>query len=246
MIMSYRDWKISLVLVSFFLGLLLAVQFKTQRRTGTLPSSARAEELAEMLMVSEKERKLVEEDVKKLRQQLTEIEKQVVERKGVKESLLKELQELRMMAGITKIKGPGIIVVLEDSEQKALPTDDPNLFIVHYQDILSLVNELFSSGAEAVSVNGQRMMATSEIRCTGPTILINGTRLASPYEIAAVGDPLTLYNALSMRGGIVEALKQMSIKVHILKQNDLVIPAFTSSMRFKFARPVENGNNAQP
>ncbi len=242
MSMSYRDWKISLVCVSFFFGLLLAVQFQTQRRSGALPSSAQKQELAEMLVASEKKRDLLEEDVKKLRQQMAELEK-----KGFRESvLLKQVQELRLMAGITKVKGPGVIVVLEDSEQKTLPTDDPNLFIVHYQDILSLVNELFSSGAEAVSVNGQRMMATSEIRCTGPTILVNGTRLASPYEIAAIGDPATLHNALMMRGGIVESLKTLSIKVHVLKQSNLVIPAFTGSGRFKHARAAENNNGGQP
>lgn len=240
--MSYRDWKISLVLVSFFFGLLLAVQFKTQRSSGTIPPSAQKQELADMLVATEKKRDLLEEDVKKLRQQMTELEK-----KGFRESvLLKQLQELRALSGITKVQGPGIIVVLEDSEQKALPTDDPNLFIVHYQDILSLVNELFSSGAEAVSVNGQRMMATSEIRCTGPTILVNGTRLASPYEIAAIGESATLYNALSMRGGIVEALKTVGIKVHVLKQNNLVIPAYTGRGRFKFARSVENNGGGQP
>lgn len=236
--MSDRGWQISLVLVSFFLGLLLAVQFQTQKQSGALPPTMRSEQLAELLAGSEKKRDTLEEDVKKLRQQITEFEK-----KGVKEgSLLKELQDTRMLAGITKVEGPGIIVVLEDSQKKALPTDDPNLYIVHYQDILSLVNELFASGAETVSINGQRMMATSEIRCTGPTILVNGTRLATPYEIAAVGDPSTLANALEMRGGIVEALRTVGIQVHIIKQNHLVIPAYTGSGHFKYAKTVQDEN----
>lgn len=233
--MSDRGWQISLVLVSFFLGLLLAVQFHTQKQSGVLPSSARAQELAGLLAGVEKKRDILEEEVKQLRQQIS-----VFEKKGVLEStLVGELQEVRALAGITKVEGPGVIIVLEDSDKKALPTDDPNLYIVHYQDILSLVNELFASGAEAVSVNGHRMMATSEIRCTGPTILINGNRLSTPYELAAIGDPSTLHNALNMRGGIAEALRTMSIKVHILKQNRLVIPAYTGSVRFKFAKTVQ-------
>ncbi len=240
--MSDRGWQISLVLVSFFLGLLLAVQFHTQKQSGILPTSARAEEIVGMLAASEKKRELLEDDIKKLRQQVTELEK----RGNINSILLKELQDVRTLAGITKVEGPGVIVVLEDSQKKALPSDDPNLFIVHYQDILSLVNELFASGAEAVSVNGQRMMATSEIRCTGPTILINGTRLASPYEVAAIGDPATLYNALNMRGGIAEALSTVGIKVHIIKQNHLVLPAYSGSGHFTHAQTVQDESKKSP
>ena len=71
-------------------------------------------------------------------------------------------------------------------------TDDPNRYIIHYENLLYLVNDLRNAGAEGISINGQRIVVSSEIRCVGNVILVNTTRLAPPFEISAIGDPKAL------------------------------------------------------
>ncbi|MBQ1249641.1 MAG: DUF881 domain-containing protein, partial [Selenomonadales bacterium] len=119
--------------------------------------------------------------------------------------------------------------------------ENPNLYVIHDDDLLKVINELRAAGAEAISVNGQRLIATSEIRCAGPTLSVNNTRYTPPYEILAIGDPKTLDNALKMRGGIVETLRFWGIQINISKSDNIVVPAYKSSFRFDHARAVESG-----
>lgn len=231
--------QISLILLCIILGVLMAVQFRTQKNIGFSLSSSRVEELTLMLKEAEKERDALKLDIGSLRTQLSDYEKAASEGKSMMEAINQELEKARTLAGLTKLRGPGVIVYLEDSDLKASPGEDPNIFIVHYEDLLQIINELFSAGAEAVSLNEQRIIANSEIRCAGPTILINGVRIASPYEISAIGDTKTLESALNMRGGIVEMLKAVGIKVNILERSRIIIPAFLGSVTFRYAKIVK-------
>ncbi len=74
------------------------------------------------------------------------------------------------------------------------------LILIHDEDLLKLVNELKAAGAEAITVNEQRVVASTEIRCAGPTISVNNNRISPPYVIQAIGDPAGLESALKMRG----------------------------------------------
>ena len=99
-------------------------------------------------------------------------------------------------AGVTEVFGPGLEIVLDDSTKNQKVGENPNLYIVHYEDLLRILNELRAAGAEAISVNEQRIGAMSELRCAGPTVSINNVRSAPPYIIKAVGDPKTMAKAL--------------------------------------------------
>ena len=103
------------------------------------------------------------------------------------------------MAGLTEVKGPGVTIEMNDAKKEVPSGQDPNLFIIHDDDVLAVVNELLASGAEAIAINGQRVVATTEIRCAGAVIMINGVRFAPPLKIQAIGDPETLHNALKIR-----------------------------------------------
>lgn len=110
--------------------------------------------------------------------------------------------------------------------------------MVHDEDLLKIVNELRAGGAEAISINDQRIIAISEIRCVGPTININSTRYAPPYVIKAIGNPETLQAALNLKGGIVDTLKFYGIKIDIQTSNNIVVPKYSDPIRFFYAKPV--------
>lgn len=153
-----------------------------------------------------------------------------------------ELDAANLLSGVSAVKGPGITVKLDDSaalEKIHLEAGyyNSNVYIIHDTDIMSIINELKIAGAEAFSVNGQRVVANTAIRCVGPLIQVNGINLAAPFTISAIGNPDTLVSALNLRGGIISEVKAAQIDVTIEKQNELVIPAYDRTIDYKYATP---------
>jgi uncharacterized protein YlxW (UPF0749 family) len=236
--------KSSLIIaaVCFILGMMLVAQFRSVQISGSaITSLQRAQELTSELKSAIDEREKLKKEVSELRYRISEYEKSASKDSGITEAMVKELEKSRMMAGLVAGSGPGIIVTLDDSNIPKQPGEDPNLFLIHDEDILKVINELFAAGAEAVSVNGQRIVTNSEIRCVGPTIIINSVKLAPPFEIIAIGDPDILETSLKMRGGIIESLLVFGIQVNIKKPEYVEIPAYTGSAPFKLFKPSKVG-----
>jgi uncharacterized protein YlxW (UPF0749 family) len=155
--------------------------------------------------------------------------------------LKSELERMKIEAGAADVHGPGVIVTLSDKKDLLDVMSDQNSYIVHDTIILDMLNELRAAGAEALSLNDERVLATSEIRCAGPTISMNNTRYATPFEIKAIGNPATLENSLKMRGGIIERL-DYCVDVDIKKNEDIKIGKFKGAIDFKYAKSEENTN----
>src|SRR5699024_3352007 len=99
----------------------------------------------------------------------------------------------------TPVDGPGVRVTLSDAPRsvEAGPGVDPNVLVVHQQDIQSFVNALWSGGARAITLQGQRLVATTGIKCVGNTVVLEGVPYSPPYVIEAIGDPASLQFALN-------------------------------------------------
>lgn len=156
----------------------------------------------------------------------------------------KELDTANLLAGVSAVKGPGITVKLDDSaaiEKIAIDAGyyNSNVYIIHDTDIMSIINELRVAGAEAFSVNGQRVIATTAIRCVGPLIQINGINLSAPFTVTAIGNPDTLVGSLNLRGGIISEVKAAQIDVTIEKHDEVTIPAYDKVIDYKFAVPAQ-------
>lgn len=233
--MKVKKWPIAIYIVCIFLGLMLAVQFKTQVRIGQSLGVTREEDLAKVLGQVEKERQDLENEVVDLRKKLSQYEEGGAV--SGKDSIIKQqLGKIEDFSGLSDIEGKGIVVVMKDSDRAIQPGDDPAAFLIHDIDLLKVVNELKASGAEAISVNNQRIVAMSEIRCAGNTILVNTVRLAPPYIIKATGDPVTLENALRMPGGIIETMQFYGIKVEIKQSNAVTLDAYKGSTELKYSK----------
>ncbi|MCF8010626.1 MAG: DUF881 domain-containing protein [Clostridiales bacterium] len=155
-------------------------------------------------------------------------------------NLKQEVDTVRAFAGLTELKGPGIKVTLNDSQENLSPGDNPNLYILHDEDVLRVLNELKAAGAEALSMNEHRITALTEVRCIGPTVLINkNVRLSPPFVIKAIGDSNTLYNSLTMKGGVIDKLKFWGIEISLKKESSLAIPPYEGGMNFDYARPTQ-------
>lgn len=190
--------------------------------------------------------------VSELSLQLTDIQKERDELKSQLNSLKSnettgenssQIEDLKNKAGLTDVVGEGVIVTINDSKVPVKSGDNPNLYLIHDEDILRVVNELRAGGAEAISINDQRLIGTSEIRCSGPTITVNGKLFGPPYVIKAVGNQNTLNSALTMRGGVGDSLKYWGIEMSIQKMQGITIPAYTGVFRQDFAKNKGKGGD---
>ena len=215
---------LSIMLVTAFMGLMLAVQFRAANRVPDGIPTDRAKEMVTELKQVNHEKDNLNKEISDLTYKLNQLNKGRTEAFN---ALNSELEKVRMVAGLITVTGTGIEVVLDNPENKG-KTTSPELSYIQDQDLLGLVNELWGAGAEAISINGQRITATTEIRLAAPFININTTRVVPPYQVLAIGSPDSLANALELPGGLIEYYRDMGFQVTVEKHNDLTIPAFTA------------------
>jgi uncharacterized protein YlxW (UPF0749 family) len=146
--------------------------------------------------------------VRRLRADVRSLEDQLAAGSGSEDlvRLRRQVEAMAVRVGGGAVQGPGVVVTLDDSPANRSPTGDPNDLIVHERDIQTVVNALWSAGAEAVAVAGQRLTGLSAVRCTGNTLLLHGRVHVPPYEITAIGNPRTLGAALSSQPGMARLL----------------------------------------
>lgn len=224
-----KQGQVAIAMVCVVLGIMLAVQFRTTRDIKASVPYQRVEDLSRQLSKVEKERDALLSEVYALRNA------------SGYQAYTRELQQVKMAAGLMPVQGPGVVVTIDDSKRPTKPGENPNLYLIHDDDILKVINELRAAGAEAISINGQRLVASSEIRCAGPTLSVNNTRYSPPYEISAIGEPKTLESSLKLRGGVVETLQFWGIQVSVKIQDLVKIPAYKGAFQFQYAKPEEEG-----
>ena len=223
----FRQGRWSIACVCMVLGFMVAVQLRTTADMKGSVSYQRIEEITARLLNTEQDRDGLKEELSALR-------KQKASEAGGSIS-----EDIRLRAGLTPVEGEGIIVKLEDSSATAKAGENPNLYLIHDDDLLKVINELRAAGAEAISINGQRLIGTSEIRCAGPTLSVNNVRSAPPFEIRAIGDSKSLESAIRMRGGVAETLKVWGIQLEVSTSSSVYVPAYKGSASHTYAHETE-------
>ena len=150
------------------------------------------------------ERQLLNDQLASAQEQLDELALQLEEKGRQSEELKVSLTEARRLAGLSEVTGPGVVLTLKPKQ-----VGGSVLYSVRDEDLLLLVNELNAAGAEAVSINGERMTAISEIRAAGPYISINTRSTSMPYTVQAIGDMNTLKAAMELYGGVLYNLSEL-------------------------------------
>lgn len=136
-----------------------------------------------------------EAELEKARQDTTQ-------EKGRASELQNQLDEMNKLLGLTELTGKGIILTLKDNEVNNTKELGMNISqaLVHDEDLRQIINELKNSGAEAISINGQRIVSTTAIICSGTIVTVNGVKLNSPFEIKAIGNAASLGAITRARG----------------------------------------------
>jgi len=238
--MRTRGAQATIAVVCLVLGIMLAIQFKTTNTYTDQYPQERVEDLANKLKSVTAERDAMAEEVLSLRSQL----KNVRENNRAMADLQDELQRNSLFAGLLPVRGSGIVLTVDDIPRNLQNGDNPNNFIVHDQDLLFLVNELKASGAEAISINGERITAMSEIRCAGTMILVNTNRIAPPFVIKTIGNPDMLVSGMELQGGWLATMKLLGYPTHIQKSSKVEMDAYNGKIKFSYMKPVEHTEKA--
>lgn len=180
------------------------------------------------------------EKIIELNEKINEYQKVSAESNDDVALIKEELDEAKVIAGLTEVNGKGIVVVLDDKkalEDIALDAGyyDSNVFLIHDIDIMTIINELVLNGAEAISVNGQRITTFTGIRSVGPVIEVNGVKMSAPYEIKAIGNPDILSTNINLRGGKVNELRALKINIDIKKEEQIIVPAYEGTLNIKYS-----------
>ncbi|HAA08659.1 MAG: DUF881 domain-containing protein [Syntrophomonadaceae bacterium] len=239
--MRSKGAQISIALVCMILGIMLAVQFRTTASIEATQTDERLTELTQKVQTLTEEREALAEEVLTLRSKIANFR----QTDQALADLQEEVTEAHMAAGLIPVEGPGIVLTLNDSPLNLQVGENANAYIIHDRDLLLIVNELKASGAEAISINGKRLTAMSEIRCAGTTILVNWDKIAPPFEIKVVGNPDMLESGLLMRGGYLEQLKVLGMQVQLQKMESVEIPAYTGSFKFTYGMPIDYEEKAE-
>lgn len=152
------------------------------------------------------------------------------------ETVLKnEIENTMKVSGLTKVEGPGIIIIVTDGDRELYENENPNTVLVHNLDIISMVDDLRNAGAEAIAINGQRVIFNkSGILCTGPTIKINDQRFAQPFIITAIGDRKYLESAINAPGSFSEELRAWGVFVEVNTAISVTIPAYEGPLDYVY------------
>lgn len=229
--------NIVLGVMCFALTLGICIQLKTVKGSNSIAgeSSSENDELrAEVLKYKEKYDNIYKE-LENAEQELEEERQSSTKNNEELEQKEEKIKQGNKMIGMTEVTGPGVIVTLSDSKNDASTALNPSDLLVHDVDVLSVINELKNAGAEAISINNQRLVPTSGIICGGNIIEINGEKVGAPFEIKAIGLPEQLA-ALSRPGGYLEILKSATVGVELKKSNSITIPKYTGIITYKYAQ----------
>jgi uncharacterized protein YlxW (UPF0749 family) len=187
------------------------------------------------------------DDVNALRSDITALEDELDELgNAVDDTQVRQVQRqvaaVDDEAGVTAVAGPGLVVTLEDAPFDSAPADlDPNLLVVHQQDLQAFINALWAGGAAAVSLQDQRLVSTTGVKCVGNTVVLEGVPYAPPYRIEAVGDPNRLRRALEVSETVSEYRRWVelyNLGLTVQEAPQVTVPAYSGRPAMEYARPL--------
>lgn len=223
--------KITISIVVFFISMMLVslmfIQFRTVEETNSLGiEEMREDELRQEILNWKAKYNDVNQQLKSNNEKIDEYTNIIQNNQQASTVLDKELKEYDMLVGKTNVFGEGVEIILTDNE----------FFTYSASNLISLINELRYAGAEAISINDQRIINTTEIvSINSRYILVNGERVSSPYTIKAIGNQNDLNKTLNFPNeGIIPAYKTRGYTIEMNTKSDITIKAYDKEITLKY------------
>lgn len=226
---SGHSWELPVSLLSLVLGVMVSLAWITEQNRPSRAVHLEPDQVERIkgnaapaaARVGDVDVQKLEIEIARMREDNTKLQNAMANDTNQSKILNEQLQSTKLLAGLTEADGPGVTITLRDSTKELMNV--PNLDkIVHDTDVLKVVNELWASGAEGITVNNHRVVGGTSFRCVGPVIHVEGVPIASPVIIRAIGDPKTLMGGMNLPGGVLDEMRQIdpamvqieSVKLH--------------------------------
>ncbi|MCC0680360.1 DUF881 domain-containing protein [Clostridioides sp. ES-S-0005-03] len=213
--------KKMIILGAFILGIFISTYIKSLNPNKVYITLIQTKNIESEIENTNKEIKNLKEALKSNKKTLDEYKQ--AENNGnesIQTLMKKELEEVKELSGYSAVTGPGITITMKDSERELKDGQNPNDLIIHDIDILRVLNDLKKAGAKAISINGERVLSTSKIKCSGATITVNDTTYGQPFIIKAIGDIDLLSAAINSPESYAKSLKDIyGINIKIEENN---------------------------
>ncbi|MFY9615528.1 MAG: DUF881 domain-containing protein [Candidatus Dormiibacterota bacterium] len=232
-----RARGITVVIVTFILATAVTAQLKSSLIPGS-NTVARDQQLVDSAQQLDRDNQSLRDQIKSLEDQIKALNDRLAGTSGQAQQLQSQAVDEKDRTGLSAVSGPGITVDLSNGNDPHIPGDNKRDWQVKYLDIQDVVNLLWSAGAESVSVNNQRVIASSSFYVAGTDVLLNGAHLTAPYHVQAIGDGNAFNRALSDNGKLQE-LKSRSelyqLKLTWQTQRNLSLPAYDGAVNTRYA-----------
>ena len=238
-----KNWKIALTfgVVCCILTLAICIQLKiNEDANSTVSQTLTGNEMRDQVLKwkekydkATNELQKSEEELEKVRLQSTKNDDNAIYKE-------EEIKLDNLLLGLTDVTGNGIVITLTDNNKvkrsNISPLDNIELYLVHAGDLVEVVNALKNAGAEAISINGQRITNYTSIFCAGNVVVVNGEKISSPIEIKAIGSPELLYGSIRIPGGYIELLEETGVIVDIKKQENITINKYEGIINAQYMK----------
>ncbi len=224
---------ISIGCTALILTMIMFTQFKTIEETDiTAIETMRETELRTELADWKTKYEEIDEKITETESKIAEYKAELATNADSSRLLEQEISEAEDYLGYSALVGEGIEITLSD-------TDESN--IIEYSDLLTLVNELNAAGAEAISINGERIVNDSYITLVNTRIiLVNTRKISGPYVIKAIGEKKYLESAITIKGGYKDILEVYGKKIEYVLSDNVEIPAYEGSLSLDYSKINEN------
>ncbi len=238
--MNKKHVAITIGIMCFLLTLGIVVQLNTIKEATKTVGNTKNELKDEVLKWKEKY-DLTYAELTREKEDLENKRTQATKNDTNSEQLEEELKTANKLLGQTDVTGKGIIITVADSNKEIvtnLESFNTMGLLVHSTDIIQIINELKNAGAEAISVNDQRIVLTTSITCDGNVILVNGQKIGSPFVIKAIGYPATLLG-VNRPGGFLEIMKDEGINVNVRQSENIKILKYDGVLSSKYIKNAD-------
>ena len=233
------SWQVALAVALLALGFLVAVQLQSQSPRARYTSQERPPLVATALELSGRQDDL-EASILALRGQIQDLENGAATNDAEVAALNAQLQDARRAAGLVDVAGPGVALQFDDAPGPLPPGATASEYRVQAEDLRDLVAALWLSGADAVAINGERIVIATAVTDIGGTVLVNSAYLAPPYVVTAIGDA-TLYDDLIASDAlhllIESRIQPFGLRLGAGQLAEVHIPAYAGALRLVDARP---------
>ncbi len=234
-------WAVLVPVVALAAGLLFATSGSTAHGT-----DLRAGEITELSELIDQRTSVItrqREQLADLQRQVEELTEQAASRDGAVAEAQAQGTAGALSAGLVELSGPGVVITLDDAKQRpdgALPVGArPDDLVIHQSDVQAVVNAVWAAAADGVAIMGQRLIATSAVRCVGNTLLLQGRTYSPPFVVTAIADADAVRAQLAASPQVAvfqQAVDAFGLTFSVRELPEVTVPAYDGAPALRYAQ----------